>query len=93
MLILENIRAFCGAALPWVVMGIAIAVLAAWGISRQKQGKNAEDNYGVEGMCLGMSFGAFLGAVFDSVGLSLSLGMLVGLAIGCCIRKKPPQSK
>lgn len=87
MFIMNNIRAFFSAALPWLTMGIVIAIFAARGASREKGNVKEEDNYSTEGMCLGMSFGVCLGTLFNSVGIGISLGMLVGLAIGSCLRK------
>lgn len=85
---MENIKAFFGAALTWLTMGIVIAIFAARSVASEKNSKKSEDNYGAEGMCIGMSFGTALGATFgDHAGLGLSLGMLVGLAIGSCIQK------
>ena len=44
---------FFRAALPWVVMGLLLAVFAARSAGRKKKEKES-DNYGTEGMCLGM---------------------------------------
>lgn len=84
---------FILAALPWVCMGLALAILAAhWGSrAKQKSGKDdkssPEDNYMVEGMCLGMAVGLSLG------GAGYSYGMLLGMVIGMCIPKKHQKDK
>lgn len=78
---------FILAALPWVCIGLALAILAAhWGTKgKQKSGEGDKstpaDNYMVEGMCLGMAAGLALG------GSGYSYGMLLGMVIGMCIPK------
>ena len=53
---MENVFDFLRAALPWIVMGLLLAVVAARCAGRKKKEKEI-DNYGTEGMCLGMCFG------------------------------------
>lgn len=75
---------FIMAALPWICIGIAIALFAA-NYGAAKKAKDDEKEYGnymTEGMCLGMCVGTALG------GNGLSFGMLIGMAIGMCIRKE-----
>lgn len=88
---------FMSAALPWVCMGLLVAVFAArYGqkkIDKDKTGKKTDskkkENYGLEGMSFGMCFGVALGtSLGNSTGIGMSLGMLLGLAIGSCIEKK-----
>ena len=61
---------FFNAALPFVAMGLTIALLAA-------NGRRGRKNYLTEGMCLGLALG---------VGLADALHMELGLAmsLGCC---------
>ena len=88
---MKDILAFAAAALPWVVMGICVAVLL---VNRKKQShadpdEEIEMDYGTEGMCLGMCFGTALeSALHSSLGIGMSLGMLVGLVLGQAIKKK-----
>ena len=88
---MKDVLAFAAAALPWVVMGICVAVLL---VNRKKLSNTDPDeevemDYGAEGMCLGMCFGATLDSTLHgSLGLGMSLGMLVGLAIGQAVKKK-----
>ena len=88
---MKDVLAFAAAALPWVVMGICVAVLL---VNRKKQSKTdpdeeVEPDYGTEGMCLGMCFGTALESAFHgSLGIGMSLGMLGGLVIGQAIKKK-----
>ena len=50
---------------------------------------NTNENYGTEGMALGMCFGTAIGSSFvNNTGIGLTLGMLAGLVIGSCIEKK-----
>lgn len=77
---------FIFAALPWVALGLCLAVFFAR--NGRKSSKESE-NYGTEGMSLGMCFGVAVGSSFDGgVGIGISLGMLLGLAIGSSIVKK-----
>ena len=86
---MESFFAFAKAALPWVAVGLLIAVFCARAEGKKKREETKEekpDNYGTEGMCLGMCFGTALGtALGNNTGVGLSLGMLLGLAIGSCI--------
>ena len=87
---MENFFAFAKAALPWVAMGLLLAVFCARGAGKKKSGKEEKtENYGTEGMCLGMCFGTAIGtALGNNTGLGISLGMLIGLAVGSAIEKK-----
>ena len=93
-----RMKDFIMAALPWVVMGIAIAVLAV-NFSKKANNKakddvdindseSEEDNYMALGMCLGMCMGCALSSagVF-SISYGISFGMLIGMAIGSTIKK------
>ena len=85
---MEVIIDFIRAALPWVAMGLLLAVFAARGVGRKKKEKEIH-NYGTEGMCLGMCFGTAIGtALGNNTGIGISLGMLLGLAIGSSIKKE-----
>ena len=85
---MDAIIDFIRAALPWVAMGLLLAVFAARGTGRKKKEKEI-DNYGTEGMCLGMCFGTAIGtALGNNTGIGISLGMLLGLAIGGSIKKE-----
>lgn len=77
---------FIMAALPLVVVGLALAVFFAGRAHRKKEKKEA---YEAEGMSLGMCAGTIVGTFFpEYIGITLSLGMLIGLLIGMCIEKK-----
>ena len=85
---MEVIIDFIRAALPWIAMGLLLAVFAARSAGRKKKEKEI-DNYGTEGMCLGMCFGTAIGtALGNNTGIGISLGMLLGLAIGSSIKKE-----
>ena len=87
---MENFFAFAKAALPWVAVGLLLAVFCARGAGKKKSGKEEKtENYGTEGMALGMCFGTAIGtALGNNTGLGISLGMLIGLAVGSAIEKK-----
>ena len=78
---------FLSAALPWICMGLLLAIFFAKSIREKKDSKKKE-NYGTEGMGLGMCFGVAIGTSLGHTGIELSLGMLAGLVIGSCIEKK-----
>lgn len=86
---MENVFDFIHAALPWVAVGLLLAVFAVRSAKRKKAGKSEDtkpqEDYGTEGMCFGSAIGAS-GTV--SIGIGMSLGMLIGLAIGTCIKKE-----
>ena len=79
---------FLRAALPWIVMGLLLAVFFARSSGKEKK-EETPDNYGTTGMCLGMCFGTAIGvALGNHIGLGISLGMLIGLAVGSGIKKE-----
>ena len=85
---MEAVFDFVRAALPWIMMGLLLAVYFARSAGKKKKEEQCDD-YGTEGMCLGMCFGTALGAAFgNSIAIGLPLGMLFGLAIGTGIKKK-----
>ena len=88
---------FILAALPWVVMGLTLAIFLAFRAKRKTDGteasadtetKKTEGDHSSEGISLGMCFGVAFGIMFDQLALGISLGMLLGLAIGMGIKKK-----
>lgn len=79
---------FLSAALPWICIGLLLAIFFAQNARTKKDNKKKE-NYGTEGMALGMCFGVAIGTAFgNNTGIGLTLGMLTGLVIGSCIGKK-----
>ena len=85
---MNDMLEFIMAALPWLCIGLLVAIFAV----REKQKKDhpeKEDNYGSEGMALGMCFGtAIASAMKQDIGLGISIGMLIGLAVGTSKKKK-----
>ena len=85
---MEDVFAFLRAALPWVAMGLLLAVFFARSAGKEKK-KEQPDNYGTTGMCLGMCFGTAIGtALGNHTGLGISLGILIGLVVGSSIKKE-----
>ena len=79
---------FLRAALPWIAVGLLLAVFFARNARKEKK-EEQPDNYGTTGMCLGMCFGTAIGtALGNNTGIGISLGMLIGLAIGTCRKKE-----
>ena len=74
---------FFNAALPFVAMGLTIALLAA-------NGRRGRKNYLTEGMCLGLALGVGRAdALHMELGLAMSLGMLLGAALGLGLGELP----
>ena len=85
---MDNVLDFLRAAMPWVAMGLLLAVFAARS-AKKKNEEEQSDDYGTEGMCLGMCFGAAIGtSLGNHTGIGICLGMLLGLAIGSRIKKE-----
>lgn len=79
---------FLRAALPWVAIGLLLAVFAARS-AKKKKDEQPQDDYGTEGMCLGMCFGTAIGtAIGNNTGIGITLGMLIGLFLGSSFKKE-----
>ena len=82
-------KEFVFAALPWVLMGLALAVLAASHITK-KQKNEKRGTY----IALGAGLGLLLGAVLNSCGLwadqalGYAMGPLLGMAAASLIPEK-----
>ena len=90
---MENTFAFMSAALPWIAMGLLLAIFFARAAHGKKKGEKKED-YSSEGMALGMCFGVALSnaAHFD-IGLGMMAGMVLGLLVGSGIEKERDNDK
>lgn len=80
-------KEFFVAALPWVITGLCVAVLAV----HMKRNKSQEkETYIGEGMCFGMCLGVSLQSMIgvDNLGTAMCIGMLVGEVIGMIIPKE-----
>ena len=73
---------FMGAALPWIAIGILLAVIAVRDSAHKKDKEKKEDR-GTEGMALGMCLGV---AVASAIHVNIGLGM--GLFVGSTVEKK-----
>lgn len=93
---MEAVLDFLLAALPWLTIGLVLAVFFARSARNARNGKKEtdekpKDDYGILGMCLGMSIGSALGiSMGNHTGIGISLGMLIGLVIGSSIKKEEP---
>ena len=84
---MKDVFDFIHAALPWIAVGLLLAVFFARGAGKKNKEEQSDD-YGTEGMCLGMCLGTAIGtSIGNNTGIGISLGMLIGLAIGTCIKK------
>ena len=85
---MENIFDFMSASLPWVAMGLLLAIFFAKAAHGKKEKEKKED-CGSEGMALGMCFGVALStALHINTGLGLMAGMVLGLLVGSGIKKQ-----
>lgn len=71
---------FMLAALPWVCMGLSVALCAAHFFGQQAEDR--EQNYMIEGMLVGMVLSLIFGAEY------LAYGMLLGVLVGMYIKKE-----
>lgn len=73
---------FAFAALPFIIIGICLAIIFA-------NGQNNEKTHLSEGLAIGMCFGVAVASTLHiNLGLGISIGMLIGEAIGISIKKK-----
>ncbi len=72
---------FLTAALPFIIIGISLAIICA-------NSNNNEKTYLSEGLAIGMCLGvAIASSLHINLGLGISIGMLIGEAIGISIKK------
>lgn len=71
---------FLLAALPWVCMGLSVALCAAHCFGQQAESRKRD--HMVEGMYVGMGLSLIFGAEH------LAYGMLLGLLAGMCIKRE-----
>ncbi len=72
---MEAVFDFLRAALPWIAAGLLLAILCVRGAGKHGK-KEQEDNYGAEGMSLGMCFGT---AIASSLGNNTGIGITLGI--------------
>ena len=85
---MKDVMDFLSVALPWISIGLLLAIFFAQS-ARKKKANKKNENYGTEGMALGMCFGVAIStALGNNTGIGLTAGMLLGLAIGSGIEKK-----
>ena len=85
---MEAVFDFLRAALPWVAIGLLLAVFAAKS-AKKKKDEQPQDDYGTEGMCLGLCFGTAIGtSLGNNTGIGITLGMLIGLFLGSSFKKE-----
>ena len=90
---MKDVFDFLSAALPWICIGLLLAIFFAQS-ARRKKGNKKKENYGTEGIALGMCFGTAIGtSLGNNTGLGLTLGMLIGFAVGLCIEKKEQRQR
>ena len=85
---MSSIYVFTIAALPWIAMGLLLAVLCVRASSRKMTQKKKGD-YSSERMSIGMCFGVAMATAFHiNTGIGMMLGLLLGLAIGLSKEKE-----
>ena len=90
MITMNDAREFIRATSPWVAMGLLVAILMIRGTASTKNAKNeTAENYGMDGMSLGMCFGLLSSVMFgDYTCVGLSIGMLMEMAVGLSVHKE-----
>ena len=85
---MSSIYVFAGAAMPWIALGLLMAVFCVRASSRKMTQKKKGD-YSSERMSIGMCFGvAMATALHINVGIGMMLGLLLGLAMGSSKEKE-----
>ena len=85
---MSSIYMFAGAAMPWIALGLLLAVFCVRAACIKMTHKK-KDDYSSEGMSIGMCFGvAMATALHINVGIGMMLGLLLGLAIGSSKEKE-----
>ena len=81
---------FITAALPWVMMGLALAVLSASYAREKKEDQKKRNELQLGGMALGMLLGVALGTtgLLENHARGISLGALWGLVIGTAVEPR-----
>lgn len=89
---MSEVYEFMDAALPWIAIGLMLAVFfARWAVLKKN---GTDDEYGSEGMALGMCFGVALSvALHINLGIGMMAGLLYGLLIGSRIAKKDGEKR
>ena len=86
---MREVKDFLSAALPWISIGLLLAIFFAQRAQKEKENNKKKENYSTEGLSLGMCFGVAIGtSLGNNTGIGLTLGMLAGFVIGSCIEKK-----
>ena len=79
---------FATAAMPWIALGLLLAVFCVRASSR-KMTQKKKDDYSSKGMSIGMCFGVAIStALHINVGIGMTLGLLLGLAISLSKEKE-----
>ncbi len=81
---------FLTSALPWVAIGICVALLFANHAKKKKTAsdEDAGENHMTDGMCVGMCLGVALGTTgVVNLAVGISMGMLLGMCVGMTIKK------
>jgi len=78
---MQTVFNFFNAALPWMVMAVVVALLAAR-IVQIKDGKVSDDDTVGTGMVIGLGLGIVFGAALGNTGIGMVVGMLFGMAFG-----------
>lgn len=87
---------FILAALPWVLCGIAVAIICAkMGHRKTKEEEKALETRMALGMALGLLFGVALNSVglWENYGLGLALGPLWGMALATLFQSREDSGK
>lgn len=78
------------AALPWIAIGLLLAVCCCVSNAHGKKKESNKADRGSEDMALGMCFGVAIStALHVNIAIGMMVGMVLGLLVGSEIEKKP----
>lgn len=86
---------FILSALPWIAIAVSIAICAVYSQKqKEKSDGDKENNYSIEGLCLGMCIAVMLSCVLKwNLGLCIAIGTLLGTSGGIGFSSKPKQTQ
>lgn len=86
---MRDIFEFFSVAMPWIAMGLLLAIFFIRETRRKKDNDRNED-YASEGMSIGLCFGT---AMSTALHVNIVLGMMAGMVLGYIIGSKKEKTR